>query len=230
MTIRTFDWEAVRAGLDARGHAILPGLLPTATCAELSDLYDDRDRFRSRVVMRRHGYGEGEYKYFAYPLPEPVQHLRTMLYPELAPLAAHWAERLGDQTTYPPTHADYLAACHDAGQLRPTPLVLRYGPGDYNRLHQDLYGAIYFPIQLVVMLSDPRDYEGGEFVLTETRPRMQTRAEVLTLGQGDGLLFAVNRRPVVAKRGYSAVAIRHGVSTIRSGHRTTLGVIFHDAI
>lgn len=229
MTHATIDWEMVRAALDARGFARLPNLLSAAECAELADTYEESDRFRARVVMQRHGYGAGEYRYFAYPLPAIVARLRADIYPHLAPLATLWAGRLGQETSYPGALAQYLDECHASGQTRPTPLMLRYGPGDYNRLHQDLYGEMYFPVQLVAMLSAPGDYDGGAFVLTETRPRMQSRAEALMLEQGEGLLFAVNRRPVASARGYSAVAMRHGVSTIHSGTRTTLGIIFHDA-
>lgn len=229
MTVTEADWTELRDDLDQRGFARIDHLLDAAVCRELARLYDERERFRSRVVMRRHGFGEGEYKYFAYPLPEPVQALRQTVYPELVPLADRWAERMGLAERFPPSHEEYLGRCRAAGQSRPTPLMLTYGPGDYNRLHQDLYGELHFPVQLVVMLSAPGDYDGGAFVLAETRPRMQTRAEAVSLGQGDALLFAVNRRPVPSARGFTRVTMRHGVSTVTRGRRTTLGVIFHDA-
>ena len=227
----TQDWNRIRSELDERGFARLPGLLATsgAGTGSLRPLFAADGGFRSHIVMQRHGYGAGSYKYFAYPLPAVVATLRAGIYPELAPLANLWMERMGSAERFPAVHADYLATCHAAGQTRPTPLLLDYGTGDYNRLHQDLYGEMHFPIQLVVMLS-PRDaYKGGAFVLTEARPRMQSRAEVLELAEGDGLLFAVNQRPVPGKRGYFRVTMRHGVSTVTAGHRQTLGVIFHDA-
>jgi hypothetical protein len=224
------DWPALGADLDARGCAVLPGLLPPAECAALAALYDEDARFRSRVVMARHGFGQGEYKYLAYPLPEPVATLRTALYPPLAEIANRWSEKLGIEARYPADHAAWLRRCHDAGQTRPTPLLIRYGPGDYNCLHQDLYGEFVFPLQATVLLSAPgRDFTGGEFVLVEQRPRQQSRAEVVPLGQGDAVVFAVNQRPAKGARGFHRVALRHGVSRLRSGHRTTLGVIFHDA-
>ena len=191
------DWARIAAELDEQGWAVLPGLLDPAACHKAAALYDQDDRFRSRVVMARHGFGRGEYRYFAYPLPAPVERLRTALYPHLAPIANGWQARLGLETRFPDRHADYLARCHAAGQTRPTPLLLRYGPGDYNCLHQDLYGAEVFPLQVAVLLSRPGDdFTGGEFVLTEQRPRMQSRAMVAPLVQGDGLVFAVNSRPV----------------------------------
>lgn len=215
--------------LDAQGWSVLPGLLPPAACAETAARFDG-EGFRSHVVMARHGYGQGEYRYFAYPLPALVAELRAELYARLAPAANRWHESLGIAGNFPATHAEYLAHCHAAGQARPTPLLLRYGPGDYNRLHQDLYGAQVFPLQVAVLLSAPgRDFAGGEFVLTEMRARMQSRATVVPLGQGDAVVFAVNFRPVKGPRGFARAALRHGVSTVRAGQRLTLGIIFHDA-
>lgn len=225
----TRNWDEIRDHLDARGFAVAPAMLDRDTCAAIAGSYADDGLFRSRVVMRRHAFGEGEYKYFAYPLPDPVQRLREGVYPELALLANLWAERLGWESRFPDTHEGWLERCHRAGQTRPTPLVLSYGPGDYNRLHQDLYGDLHFPVQMAVLLTDPAEFEGGEFVLTETRARTQNRAEVISLRQGDAVLFAVSQRPVPSKRGWSRVTMRHGVSTVRRGHRRTLGVIFHDA-
>jgi len=228
--IAALDWRRIAADLDERGCAVTGPLLTPAECAALAGLYDEDAAFRSRVVMARHGFGRGEYKYFAYPLPETVAALRGALYPHLAPVANRWAERLGGEAAYPARHDSYLARCHAAGQSRPTPLLLRYGEGDYNCLHQDLYGALAFPLQATLLLSAPgADFAGGEFVLTEQRPRMQSRAEVVALGQGEGVVFAVNQRPVRGSRGDYRVAMRHGVSRLRSGRRLTLGVIFHDA-
>ncbi|GJL87429.1 MAG: prolyl 4-hydroxylase [Minwuia thermotolerans] len=223
------DWNRIRSELDERGFARLPGLLGTGETASLRPLFADNALFRNHVVMQRHGYGQGSYKYFNYPLPQRVADLRHHIYAELAPLANQWMDCMGKTERFPDRHDDYLAACHEAGQVRPTPLLLDYGPGDYNRLHQDLYGEMHFPIQLVVMLSAPDTYSGGAFVLTEARPRMQSRAEAIMLEEGEGLLFAVNQRPVPGKRGYFRVTMRHGVSTVTAGHRQTLGVIFHDA-
>ena len=224
------DPAAITADLDARGWAIVPGLLDPATCAAIAAGYDDPAHFRSQVVMARHGFGRGEYRYYRYPLPDPIAGLRTALYPSLVGVANRWHERLGIPTRFPADHAEFLARCHDAGQARPTPLLLRYGPGDYNCLHQDLYGEHVFPLQVAVLLSRPgEDFTGGEFVLTEQRPRMQSRVEVVPLRQGDAVVFAVNHRPVAGSRGDYRVAMRHGVSTLRSGQRHTLGVIFHDA-
>jgi hypothetical protein len=224
------NWENAGAALAASGFAVLPALLPAAQCVALCALYDDDAHFRSRVVMARHGYGKGEYKYFAYPLPALVSELRTALYPPLAKIANAWMEAIKSDLRYPPTHAAFLKRCHDAGQTRPTPLLLRYGEGDYNCLHQDLYGEHFFPLQVAFLLSEPgRDFEGGEFVLTEQRPRMQSRAEVVPLRQGDAVVFAVNERPISGKRGIYRVKMRHGVSRLRKGHRHTLGIIFHDA-
>lgn len=224
------DWPALLATLDGQGAAVIPGLLDAAECRAMAARYDAADGFRSRVVMQRHGYGQGEYRYFDYPLPAPVEGLRSALYPPLVPLANRWCERMNLDTRFPAAHADYLARCHAAGQTRPTPLLLRYGPGDYNCLHQDLYGDEVFPLQVAVLLSAPgRDFTGGEFVLTEQRPRMQSRAEVVPLCQGDAVVFAVHHRPVQGSRGSYRVNLRHGVSRLRSGQRHTLGIIFHDA-
>ncbi len=224
------DWSRIATELDERGNVLLPGLLTPEECAALAALYPQDEPFRSRVVMERHGFGQGEYKYFRYPLPDPVAQLRTALYPKLAPVANHWNAAMGIDTRYPPQHADYLAGCHQAGQTRPTPLLLQYGPQDYNCLHQDLYGEWVFPIQVAILLSEPgRDFEGGEFVLTEQRPRMQSRPEVVPLRQGDAVAFAVHHRPVQGTRGVYRVNLRHGVSRVRAGQRHTLGIIFHDA-
>ncbi len=224
------DPGELAASLDERGYACTGPLLSPAECRALAALYDEPARFRSRVVMARHGFGRGEYQYFAYALPDPVQALRRDFYPRLAPVANAWARRMGDDAPYPASLEDFLEACRAAGQARPTPLLLRYEAGDYNCLHQDLYGDVVFPLQLVVLLSEPgRDFEGGELVLTEQRPRMQSRVEVVPLRQGEGAVFAVNRRPVRGARGDYRVAMRHGVSRLRSGRRFTLGVPFHDA-
>jgi hypothetical protein len=225
--IETFDWDAVAALLDAQGWAVLPGLLSPDACRATAGLFDDRARFRTEVVMARHGFGRGQYRYFAYPLPPLVAELRTALYPRLSPVANRWHTRMGLARRFPDSHTDYLAECHAAGQVRPTPLLLRYGAGDYNCLHQDLYGEHVFPLQAAVLLS--RDFEGGEFLLTEQRPRMQSRGTAVPLAQGDAVVFAVNQRPVAGTRGDYRVTMRHGVSTIRSGSRHTLGIIFHDA-
>lgn len=217
--------------LDTYGCAVLPGLLTPSECRDLAALYGQDDGFRSRVVMARHGFGQGEYRYFAYPLPGAVQQLREALYPRLVGIANRWNETLGIAVRYPLQHKDFLARCHAAGQVRPTPLLLQYGPGDYNCLHQDLYGEHVFPLQVAVLLSAPgADFTGGEFVLTEQRPRMQSRAEVVPLGQGDAVVFAVHHRPVQGTRGAYRVTLRHGVSRLRSGTRHTLGIIFHDAL
>ena len=224
------DWARVAAELDAQGWALIGPLLDAAACADTVALYAEEARFRSRVVMARHGFGRGEYKYFADPLPESVATLRRTLYPRLAPVANAWNQAMGVDVRYPPDHAAFLARCHAAGQRRPTPLLLTYGPGDYNCLHQDLYGALVFPLQVAILLSEPaRDFTGGDFVLTEQRPRMQSRVEVVPLTQGMGVVFAVNQRPVRGTRGFYRVTMRHGVSRIRSGARWTLGIIFHDA-
>ena len=224
------NWTTRAGELDARGWALLPGLLDADSCARIAAGYDDPAQFRSQVVMARHGFGRGEYRYYRYPLPDPIAGLRSALYPRLAPIANRWHERLGLPTRFPAGHADFLARCHDAGQTRPTPLLLRYGPGDYNCLHQDLYGEHVFPLQVAVLLSRPgEDFTGGEFALTEQRPRMQSRVDVVPLAQGDAVVFAVNHRPVTGSRGDYRVTMRHGVSTLRSGQRHTLGIIFHDA-
>jgi len=216
--------------LDRQGWALLPRLLSPAECAATAALYDVPARFRSHVIMGRHGYGRGEYRYFTDPLPPLVTALRENLYPALVAIANRWLERLDNPVRFPATHAEFRARCHAAGQIRPTPLLLRYGPGDYNCLHQDLYGEHVFPLQVAILLSRPgADFDGGEFVLTEQRPRMQSRAEVVPLGQGDAVVFAVNHRPVAGTRGDYRVNMRHGVSTIRAGQRHTLGIIFHDA-
>jgi hypothetical protein len=228
--IAALDWQGIADELDARGSAVLPALLSPADCAGLAATYADEARFRSRVVMARHGFGRGEYKYFAYPLPALVGELRAALYPRLATLANRWNEAMGVDVRYPAGHAAYLERCRRAGQAKPTPLLLQYGAGDYNCLHQDLYGEHIFPMQATFLLSAPgRDFTGGELVLTEQRPRMQSRAEVVALGQGDGVIFAVHDRPVRGSRGFYRVKMRHGVSRLRSGHRHTLGIIFHDA-
>ncbi|MGH8075122.1 MAG: 2OG-Fe(II) oxygenase, partial [Lysobacter sp.] len=228
--LESLDWARVATDLDARGNAVLPGLLSARQCDELANLYPHGDLFRSRVVMGRHGFGRGEYKYFAYPLPDFVAGLREALYPQLAPIANRWNEAMGIDVRYPDRHDEFIDRCHRAGQQRPTPLLLQYGADDYNCLHQDLYGEHVFPLQLAVLLSQPgRDFEGGEFVLTEQRPRMQSRPEVVSLQQGDAVVFAVHQRPVQGTRGIYRVNMRHGVSPIRHGHRHTLGVIFHDA-
>lgn len=224
------DWTSAADALDANGWALLPGLLDPAACEQIAGLYDAPEHFRNQVVMARHGFGRGEYRYFAYALPDAVQDLRTRLYPPLADIANRWHERMGVERRFPPTHAEWLAECHAAGQTRPTPLLLRYGPGDYNCLHQDLYGTYVFPLQVAVLLSEPgRDFAGGEFVLTEQRPRMQSRAAVVPLTQGDAVIFAVNQRPVRGGKGDYRVTMRHGVSAVHVGQRHTLGIIFHDA-
>lgn len=213
-----------------QGRAVVAGLAGAAECRALAALYARDEAFRSRVVMSRHGFGQGEYRYFTYPLPEVIADLRERLYRCLAPLANRWNEQMGFDACYPPAHADFLAACHRAGQLRPTPLLLQYGAGDYNCLHQDLYGEVWFPLQVALLLSEPgQDFTGGEFVITEQRPRMQSRADVVPLRQGDAVIFAVQQRPVKGVRGVYRVNLRHGVSRVRSGRRHTLGIIFHDA-
>ncbi|MBU9664722.1 2OG-Fe(II) oxygenase [Burkholderia multivorans] len=228
--VDTLDWHLIDTDLDGYGCAHVPGLLSPDECHALAALYPDDTRYRSRVVMARHGFGRGEYKYFAYPLPTLVDALRTALYRRLAPIANRWNRALGIDTRYPADLPAFLARCHEAGQTRPTPLLLQYGPGDYNCLHQDLYGEHVFPLQVAILLSAPeRDFTGGEFVLTEQRPRMQSRAEVVPLAQGDAVVFAVHSRPVQGTRGVYRVNLRHGVSRIRSGHRHTVGIIFHDA-
>lgn len=222
--------ETLQTDLEETGWSRLPGLLTPGQCRALAGLYDEDAPFRSRVIMARHGFGRGEYRYFAYPLPDIVRTLRETLYPRLAPVANAWNARLGMGRRFPAAHADFLAECAAAGQNRATPLLLRYGPQDYNCLHQDLYGEQVFPLQAAILLSRPgEDFEGGEFVLTEQRPRRQSRAHVVPLGQGDAVIFAVSIRPVAGHRGDYRVTMRHGVSEVRSGERFTLGVIFHDA-
>jgi len=224
------DWPAAARELDGQGSAILPGLLAPGACRAIAASYSDESRFRSQVHMARHGFGKGEYRYFRSPLPDLVGELRAALYPRLAGLANAWNDRMGIDVRYPADHASFLERCHAAGQRRPTPLLLQYGPGDYNCLHQDLYGAHVFPIQVAILLSEPGvDFTGGEFVLTEQRPRMQSRAEIVPLRQGDAVAFAVHHRPVQGTRGTYRVNLRHGVSRVRSGTRHTLGIIFHDA-
>jgi uncharacterized protein len=228
--VKSLDWERVSQDLDAESSAMIEGLLAREECDALAALYPIDDLFRSRVVMARHGFGRGEYKYFSYPLPDIIASLRTALYPRLAPVANRWNAAMGIDVGYPETHAEFIARCHEAGQLKPTPLLLQYGAGDYNCLHQDLYGEHVFPLQVTILLSEPeRDFTGGEFVLTEQRPRMQSRPEVVPLRQGDAVVFAVNQRPVQGVRGVYRVKLRHGVSRVRSGHRHTAGIIFHDA-
>jgi uncharacterized protein len=224
------DWPGLLEALDGHGFVVLPAVLDPAMCRDLAGLYERDEAFRSRVVMARHNFGRGEYKYLRYPLPPPVEALREALYPRLAPLANGWHERLRLEPRFPATLKAYLDRCHAAGQERPTPLILKYEAGDYNCLHQDLYGDLVFPLQATVLLSAPgRDFEGGEFMLVEQRPRMQSKGEVVPLGQGDMVVFAVNHRPVEGARGFYRVTMRHGVSRLRSGRRFTLGVIFHDA-
>lgn len=228
--IAAYDWQALADKLNDHGNAVLPGLLSERECRELAALYDDSQRFRSRIVMERLNFGRGEYQYFTYPLPALVAELRTALYPPLAAIANRWQTALRREPHYPETHAAYLQRCHDAGQTRPTPLILQYAAADYNCLHQDLYGDHVFPLQVAILLSQPgQDFSGGEFVLAEQRPRMQSRPEVVPLTQGDGVVFPVNERPVQGKRGPYRVKMRHGVSRVRSGRRHTLGIIFHDA-
>jgi hypothetical protein len=228
--IEAIDWTQATADLDAQGCAVLKGLLSADECRALAVLYPDDSHFRSRVVMGRHGFGRGEYKYFSYPLPQLIAELRPVLYLQLRDVANRWNEAMGIDIRYPQSHKAFLERCHAAGQTKPTPLLLQYGAGDYNCLHQDLYGEHVFPLQVAILLSEPgRDFTGGEFVLTEQRPRMQSRPEVVPLGQGDAVAFAVHVRPVQGTRGFYRVNLRHGVSRIRSGHRHTVGVIFHDA-
>jgi len=227
--VSALDWRGIGEELDAHGAAVVRGLL-SEECEALAALYPAQEPFRSRIDMARHGFGRGEYKYFAYPLPGLVEELRTALYPHLAWIANRWNDALGVDLRYPPDHAAFLSRCHQAGQMRPTPLLLQYGEGDFNCLHQDVYGEHVFPLQVAFLLSVPgRDFTGGEFLLVEQRPRMQSRAEVVALGQGDGVIFPVHHRPVRGTRGVYRVTMRHGVSRLRSGRRHTMGVIFHDA-
>jgi uncharacterized protein len=228
--VSAIDWSQASHDLDAQGCTVLKGLLSSAECCALSALYPDDSHFRSRVVMGRHGFGRGEYKYFSYPLPDLIAELRPLLYAQLHGVANRWNEAMGIEIRYPQGHQAFLRRCHAAGQVRPTPLLLQYGADDYNCLHQDLYGEHVFPLQVAILLSEPdKDFTGGEFVLTEQRPRMQSRPEVVPLAQGDAVAFAVHHRPVQGTRGFYRVNLRHGVSRIRSGHRHTVGVIFHDA-
>jgi len=228
--IAAIEWDALLNTVDGRGHGVIERLLAPDECGALAALYTDEAVFRSRVVMARHGFGRGEYKYFRYPLPPLVSALRAAIYPHLVPLANRWNQTLEIDARFPPTHAAFIRRCHAAGQRRPTPLLLQYGPDDYNCLHQDLYGEHVFPLQVAVLLAEPRrDFRGGEFVLAEQRPRMQTRAQVVDLHQGDAVVFAVHHRPVRGTRGFYRVNMRHGVSEIRAGHRHTLGIVFHDA-
>ena len=224
------DWAHACTDLDAQGWAISPRLLSDSACEELRRLYDAESGFRNHVVMAKHGFGRGEYKYFDYPLPPLVAELRKLLYPRLVSLANAWSSAMGLEVRFPTDHAEFVQRCHQAGQTRPTPLLLKYGLGDYNRLHQDLYGEHVFPLQVAVLLSTPGiDFTGGEFVMTEQRPRMQSRPMVLPLERGDAAVFAVHQRPVQGVRGFHRVNLRHGVSALRSGRRHTLGIIFHDA-
>lgn len=228
--VKDVDWRKVSNSLDAEGNAMIDGLLSQSECRQIAGFYSEDEIFRSRVLMGRHGFGKGEYKYFSYPLPEVVQELRTAVYPHLAPIGNRWNEAMNIAVRYPARHEDFLSRCHEAGQTRPTPLLLQYEPGDYNCLHQDLYGEHVFPLQLAILLSEPgNDFTGGEFVMTEQRPRMQSRPMVVPLRQGDAVIFAVHNRPVKGTKGTYRVNLRHGVSRLLSGQRHTLGIIFHDA-
>src|ERR1044072_6202036 len=223
-------WEEVSRELDAEGSAVIKGVLAPEEWDEVRRLYDEDNLFRSRVVMERHGFGRGEYRYFRYPLPELITKLRTSIYPHLVTIANRWNEAMGIRIRFPTTHSEYIRRCHEAGQDKPTPLILKYGTDDYNCLHQDLYGEHVFPLQIAVLLSEPeKDFTGGEFVMTEQRPRMQSRPMVVPLGKGDGVVFAVHHRPVQGKKSIYRVNLRPGVSRLRSGSRHTLGIIFHDA-
>ena len=228
--VRAIDWKRVSQDLDAKGSAIVERLLSAEECKTLAALYSHDEIFRSRVVMGRHGFGRGRYKYFSYPLPDIIASLRTVIYPNFVPIANRWNCAMGIEVRYPERHVDFIERCHQAGQAKPTPLLLQYGMDDYNCLHQDLYGEHAFPLQLAILLSEPNsDFTGGEFVMTEQRPRMQSRPVVVPLRQGDSVVFAVHHRPVRGTRGVYRVTLRHGVSRVRSGHRQTLGIIFHDA-
>jgi hypothetical protein len=228
--VAAYDWKTLAGELDGFGCAVLPQFLTPEECRDVAALYPDESHFRSHIIMARHGFGKGEYRYFKYPLPDLVGGLRTALYPRLAGVANAWNQRMGIDQRYPDEHASFLGECHEAGQARPTPLLLQYVPGDFNCLHQDLYGDLAFPIQVAILLSEPgRDFAGGEFALTEQRPRMQSRVEVVPLRQGDAVAFAVHNRPVQGSKGNYRVNLRHGVSRIRSGLRHTVGIIFHDA-
>ncbi|HET6178432.1 MAG TPA: 2OG-Fe(II) oxygenase [Candidatus Sulfotelmatobacter sp.] len=228
--IDTFDWQGIVTELDQQGNAVIEQLLSSEECRAVASLYPNDDIFRSRVIMGRHGFGRGEYKYFSYPLPDLLGKLRTVVYPHLVPVANRWNEAMRIDVRYPEQHSCFIARCHKAGQVRPTPLLLQYGADDYNCLHQDVYGEHVFPLQLAILLSNPgSDFTGGEFIMTEQRPRMQSRPMVVPLRQGDGVIFAVHNRPVQGTRGMYRVNLRHGVSRILSGHRHTVGIIFHDA-
>jgi uncharacterized protein len=228
--VAAVEWAAVTAALDEAGWATVPDLLSAAECREIVALYADERAFRRRIVMQRHAYGSGEYQYFRYPLPPPIGALRRGVYPHLVPLANRWCERLRQAQRFPPALDAYLALCHAAGQTRPTPLVLKYEAGDYNRLHQDLYGPLVFPLQLTILLSDPQaEFAGGEFLLVEGRPRTQSRGEVVPLDRGEAVIFPVHHRPAAGARGFHRATMRHGVSRVRAGRRYTLGIIFHDA-
>jgi hypothetical protein len=230
LNVKTVDWVGVGASLDAQGSAVIEGLVSPGECDALAALYPEEEIFRSRVVMARHGFGRGEYKYFHYPLPQQISKLRSEMYPHLAGIANRWNVAMGMDVRFPEAHKKFIERCHAAGQRRPTPLLLKYGADDYNCLHQDLYGEHVFPLQLTILLSEPgRDFTGGEFVITEQRPRMQSRADVVPLRQGDAVVFAVRHRPVQGTRGPYRVNLRHGVSRVRSGHRHAMGIIFHDA-
>src|SRR5262249_43845376 len=228
--IATIDWQRVEQDLDGQGSAVIDRLLSPSKCQAIAGLYQRNDIFRSRIVMARHGFGRGEYKYFGYPLPALIEYLRTSVYPALVPIANRWNSAMRIPVRYPEKHVDFIKRCHQAGQTKPTPLLLQYGAGDYNALHQDLYGEHVFPLQLAILLSEPgKDFTGGEFVMTEQRPRMQSRPIVVPVRQGDGVVFAVNNRPVQGIRGVYRVNLRHGVSRVLSGGRYTVGIIFHDA-
>jgi hypothetical protein len=228
--VESYDWQVLAGELNSYGCAVMPKLLSREECRSIAALYTDVSHFRSHVHMARHGFGKGEYRYFKYPLPRRIGDLRTALYPHLATVANEWNGRMGIKARYPEVHSSFLKRCHDAGQTRPTPLLLQYGPGDFNCLHQDLYGDLAFPIQVAILLSEPgKDFTGGEFVLAEQRPRMQSRAEVVPLARGDAVAFAVHNRPVQGSKGNYRVNLRHGVSRVRSGMRHTVGIIFHDA-
>ncbi len=230
MSKSSIDWQKLDQNIDAKGYAVLKNLLSASQCDDLIRLYDQENRYRKTVVMQRHGYGQGEYRYFDYPLPDLVADLREQFYGPLSSIANRWSVDLKQQNKYPDRLQDYTEICHKQNQTRPTPLILKYGPGDYNRLHQDLYGELLFPLQMAVLLSEPvEEFEGGEFVLTEQRPRMQSKATVVPLHRGDAVIFAVNDRPVMGSKRMSRAKMRHGVSEIARGQRYTLGVIFHDA-
>jgi hypothetical protein len=230
MATEDISWERVYRDLDAEGNTIIKGILAPDQCDEIRALYPEKNLFRSNIVMERHGFGRGEYRYFSYPLPDVITRLRTSLYPHLVPIANRWNEAMRIDVRYPAAHAEFVRRCHKAGQDKPTPLLLKYGPDDYNCLHQDLYGEHVFPLQIAILLSEPgEDFTGGEFVMTEQRPRMQSRPMVVPIRKGDGVVFAVNHRPVQGKKSVYRVNMRHGVSRLRSGSRHTLGIIFHDA-